>query len=329
MRLPLAVLLGIALAASAAAESTKDGVAQKGGLAEADAALQAGEADKALALLRSLPEPAGNSAEAHNLRCRVLFALEQYEGANRECEQAVNLDPQNSSYHLWFGRTLGEVADRANFLSAYNLAKRARSEFEQAVQLDPRNGEALADLGEFYSSAPGVVGGGTGKAAGVAAQLDHVDPARAHELRSAIARENKDTAAAEREMKAAIAASAHPAFQWMRLASFYRKSKRWQDMEDAVQSGWAAAQRDPHAGVALFNGASVLIKANRDPALAIRLLETYLASPRATEEAPKFTARVWLARLRGQTGDTEGARRERAEALALAQEYKPAQDLKW
>ncbi len=316
------MLLGITLATSAAADSTRDGLAQ------VNTALQAGQADKALALLQALPAPVGNSAEAHNLRCRVLFTLEQFEPANRECEQAVNLDSRNSNYHLWFGRTLGEVAERANFINAYGLAKRARAEFEQAVQLNPRNAEALADLGEFYSSAPGVVGGGTDKAAGVADQLDHVDPARAHELRSAIARQKNDLGTAEREMKAAVAASAHPAFQWMRLASLCRRMKRWQDMENAVQSGYAAAQRDSHAGVALFNGASVLIKTNRNPALAIKMLQTYLASPTATEEAPTFVAHVWLARLKAQTGDTEGARRERAEALALAQEYKPAQDLK-
>jgi predicted Zn-dependent protease len=322
----LAVLLGIAMAASAWAESAK--VGPPNGLAQVNAALQAGEADRALELLKVLPEPTNNSSEAHNLRCRVLFTLEQFEPAKNECEQAVNLDPQNSMYHLWLGRALGEFADRANFLSAYNLAKRARAEFEQAAQLDPRNAEALADLGEFYSSAPGVVGGGTEKAAGVAAQLDRVDPARAHELRGAIARQNDDMATAERELKAAVAASAHPAFQWMRLASFYRKAKRHADMESAVESGWTAAQRDPHSGVALFNGASVLIKANRNPALAIKLLETYLAAPTATEEAPAFAAHVWLARLKAQTGDTEGARRERAQALALAQEYKPARDLK-
>ena len=94
----------------------------------------------------------------------------------------------------------------------------------------------------------------------------------------AMARENKDYETAERELKQAIAASAHPAFQWMRLASFYRKTKRWTEMENAVQSGLAAAQHDSHAGVALFNGASVLIKANRNPSLAIKLLEAYLAS---------------------------------------------------
>ena len=317
MRLLCAALLAIMAACA-------DAQAQQDGLLQVNAALQAGEADKAMTLLSALP----SSAKAHNLRCRVLFTLEQFESASDECAQAVKLDPQNSMFRLWYGRTLGEVADRANFLSAYNLAKRARAEFEQAVELDPRNAEALADLGEFYSSAPGVVGGGTDKAEGVATKLDAVDRARAHELRSAIARKNDDLDKAEREMKQAIAASAHPAFQWMRLASFYRKLKRWQDMESAVQSGYEAAQHDPHAGVALFNGASVLIKADRNRPLAIKILEGYLASAKATEEAPAFTARVWLARLRAQTGDQEGARRERDAALALARDYKPAQDLK-
>lgn len=316
------MLLAVNVTASVAGQSTRDGLSQ------VNAALQAGEADRALALLGSLPPPAGSSAEAHNLRCRVLFTLELYEAANTECQQAVNGDPLSSTYHLWYGRTLGEVADRASFISAYGLAKHARSEFEQAVQLDPRSAEALADLGEFYSEAPGIVGGGTDKAAGVAAQLDHVDPARAHELRSAIARQNKDVHAAENELKTAVAVGAHPAFQWMRLASFYRKYKRWPEMESAVESGFAAAQRDPHAGVALFNGASVLIKANRNPALAMKMLEAYLAAPTATEEAPAFAARVWLARLLAQSGNAEDARRERAAALAMAQEYKPAQDLK-
>ena len=327
MRFDLAMLLGLTMAASlATAESAKEGVQTS--LAQVNAALQAGQADKARALLKSLPDAVGNSADAHNLRCRVLFTLEQFEAAKNECEQAVNLDPLNSNDHLWLGRAIGEMADHANFLNAYNLAKRARAEFEQAAQLDPGNVAALADLGEFYSDAPSVVGGGTQKAAGVAAQLEHLDPVRAHELRGAIARENNDIPGAEKELKEAVAASAHPALQWMRLASFYRKTKHYAEMDNAVQSGWTAAQRDSHAAVAMFNGASVLIKSNRNPAMAIKLLEAYLASPAATEEAPAFTARVWLARLRAQSGDKEGARRERAEALALAQDYKPAQDLK-
>lgn len=319
IRTAVAVSLAVGIAH---AESGRDALIQ------ANAALQSGQADKAIALLNALPQPAAGSAEAHNLRCRVLFTLEQFEAAANECSQAVRLDPQNSDDHLWLGRALGEQADRASFVSAYSLAKRARSEFEQAVQLDPHNAAALADLGEFYSSAPSVVGGGMDKANSVVIQLDRVDPARAHELRAAIAKENKDYGTAENELKQAIAVSHHPAFQWMRLASLYRKIKRYDDMDRAVQSGFAAAQRDPHAQVALFNGASVLVTAHRDPQLAEKLLNLYLSSPGATEEGPAFTAHVWLARLKAQGGDTTGARQERAAALALAQQYKPAQDLK-
>lgn len=306
-------------------------VAQAGhiDLTEANAALQAGQADRALSVLSSLPANEAGSAEAHNIRCRVLFTLEQWSAASSECQQAVNLNGQNSMYHLWLGRTLGEMADRGSFVSAYSLAKRARSEFEQAAKLDPRNAEALADLGEFYSSAPGIVGGGTDKAASVAAQLDRVDPARAHELRAAIAQENHDYGTAERELRSAIAASQHPAFQWMRLASFFRRRKQYNEMESAVQSGYAAAQRDHHAGVALFNGASVLIKGGRNFPLAEKLLETYLNGSNQTEEAPTFVAHVWLAKLKAQSGDKNGARQQRAEALALASQYKPAQDLKF
>ena len=315
-------LLSVTMAARVPAETGHSG------LVEANAALQAGQADRALALLQSLPAEEAGSAEAHNLRCRVFYTVEQWEAAARECQQAVNQDDQNSMNHLWLGRAQGEMADRASFVSAYGLAKRARAEFERAVELDPHNAEALADLGEFYSSAPGVVGGGSDKAAAIAARLDHVDPARAHELRAAIAQENHDAGTAEHEFRLAIAASAHPGFQWMRLASFYRKSKRWTEMESAVQSGAAAAERDRHEGVALFNGASVLIKANRDPELAQKLLQMYLASNN-TEEAPTFVAHVWMARLKARQGDTAAAREERAEALALANAYKPAQDLKF
>jgi tetratricopeptide (TPR) repeat protein len=313
-------------AALAAALAISSGAqAQKDTLAQANAALQAGEADKALELLQS---SGAGSAEAHNLTCRVRLTVEQWDTAANECQQAVNLDRQNSGYHLWLGRALGEKADRASFVSAYSLGKRVRQEFEEAVRLNPRNAEALADLGEFYYDAPGVVGGGTGKAEGVAAQLDKVDGARAQELRARIAEQRKDYGTAEREFKMAIAASAHPAFQWMTLASFYRRRENWTAMVSAVQSGISAAQRDKLSGVALYNGASTLTRANREPALAAKMLENYLAGANKTEEAPAFVAHVRLARLKQQLGDSTAAKREQAAALALAHEYKPAQDSK-
>jgi tetratricopeptide (TPR) repeat protein len=297
-------------------------------LAQANSALQAGEADKALAVLQSYPKDGVDLAEANNLECRVHFTLEEWDLATAACQHAVNLDGENSNYHMWLGRALGEKAREASFLSAYSLGKRVRIEFEEAVQLNPRSAEALADLGEFYRSAPGVIGGGLGKAERVAAQLDSLDPPRAHELRGHIAEEQKDYDTAEREFKEAIAASAHPAFRWTTLAEFYRRRERWNDMEWAIESCISATERDKHAGVPLYDGASTLIDASRDLPLAAKMLEDYLAGTAKTEEAPAFAAHTQLARVKSKLGDFAAAKREQAAALALAREYKPAQDLK-
>jgi hypothetical protein len=56
------------------------------------------------------------------------------------------------------------------------------------------------------------------------------------------------------------------------------------------------------------------------------MLDDYLAGTSKTEDAPAFVAYVRLARLDAQLGDAAGAQRERAAAIALAHEYKPAQD---
>lgn len=296
-------------------------------LMQIDKALQNGEADKALELLQALP-PGTNRAQAMNLECRVRFTLQQWEAAADACQRAVNLDGQNSNYQMWLGRALGEKANRANFLSAFSLAKRVRQAFQTAVQLNPRNAPALADLGEFYCSAPGVVGGGLDKAESVALELDRVDPARAHQLRAKIAEDRKDYGTAEREFKQAIAASSHPAFRWTPLADFYRRRQRWSEMEWAVRSSIKAAEHDSQDGVPLYDGASILIQAGRDLPLAAKMLEDYVGGHARTEEAPTFAAYTRLARVEQRLGDLAAARKARTAALQLAHEYKPALELK-
>ncbi len=316
------------LAATVAVCGAAHGATLPQTLAQVNQALQLGEADKALALLHSLPQGGAATAEAQNLQCRVHYALQQWDAAAQECERAVQLDGQNSDDHLWLARALGEKADRASFLSAFSLGKRVRTEFETAARLNPRNGEALSDLGEFYKEAPGVVGGGMDKAEGVAAQLDKFDPARAHELRARIAESRKDYGTAEREFKQSIAAAAHPADYWTSLASFYRRRQRWPEMESAIHNCVSAAARDKQAGVALYDGAGVLSESNRDPALAATMLEDYLGGTSKTEEAPAFEAHVRLAHLKKQLGDGAAAQRELAAALQLAHDYKPALEFK-
>jgi len=317
--LAAAVIAVLALPAAAASGDA---------LAQANAALQAGEADKALGLLSSLPSSGPGAAEGHNLACRVRLTLEQWDAAADECEQAVRLDSQNSDYSLWLGRAQGQKASRASFMTAFSLAKRTRAEFEEAVLLNPKNAEALSDLGDFYRQAPGVVGGGVDKAQQVAEKLDKISAARAAVLRGQIAEQQKDYAGAEEQYKKAVAADPRPAGEWVSLASFYARRKQLTEMETAIHGAVSAAQKDKHSSVPLFDAAGLLTENKRDPQLAATLLEQYLASATKSEEAPAFVAHLRLARLKLQLGDSAGAAKERAAALSLAHDYKPAVEFK-
>ncbi|HEY3989166.1 MAG TPA: tetratricopeptide repeat protein [Acidobacteriaceae bacterium] len=286
--------------------------------------LQQGRADHALEVLQSDAAENRTDADAQQLLCRLSLQLERWNDAVAACEKAVALNPDSSNNHLWYGRALGEKAERASFIKAYGLAKRVKAEFETAVALDPHNAEALSDLGEYYTEAPAIVGGGKDKAAAIASRLDDIDRARAEELRGQIAASNKDTAAAEQHFREAIADSPHPANYWMVLASFYQKQNDLLRMQQAIRSGLEA---DGARGEPLVDAAHLLTRADQDPQTAIRLLRQYLASPDKSEEEPAFRVHLMLASLLDKQGDAAGAAQEIQASAAIASVYHPTKQV--
>jgi Flp pilus assembly protein TadD len=293
-------------------------------LLPATADLTAGRADDAISRLSSSLVTDPGDAEAHNLLCRVYYQEERWDNAIHECAAAVQLAPMDSGYHLWLGRAYGEKADSIHSIKAYGLAKKVRSEFERAVQLESGNVDALSDLGDFYTAAPEIVGGGKKKAQGVAHALDQYEPAQAHQLRGHLAEKDKNYLLAETEFKAAVEASKEPANAWMTLAAFYSRHQQWEQTLAALRAGIDADARatSPH-GPALVDGATILSRNNLEPQLAIQLLRLYLASPNKSADSPAFQVQAQLSRLLEQQGDHAGAREQIEAAAALAHEYHP------
>jgi tetratricopeptide (TPR) repeat protein len=284
--------------------------------------LATGRVDQALQTLEHQIQ-AAPTAEAHNLLCRAHFELGAWDTGIPSCEKAVTLEPNSGLYHLWLGRIYGEKADRAGFLTAAGLAKKVRAEFERAVELSPNNWEARTDLAEFYLEAPAIVGGGKDKARAQAALMTPLNPAMAHWVIARIAERNKDNADAEKEYRAAIEASHGGARAWVNLAGFYRHTNRFDDMEQALRSMESSPLDRP---AALVDGASILLRTGRDYPMAIRFVRRYVASSNTVEEAPVFKARCLLGELFEKQGDRPAAAEEYRAALALAHNYRQAQE---
>ena len=297
-------------------------------LTQANTYLQNGQADQALALLTPLPTSGAGADNAQNLLCRVRLELQQYSQAVSECQQAVNLNNQNSDNFMWLGRALGQLASHASFLSAYGDAKKSLAAMQTAVQLNPQNGPALSDLGDYYARAPSIAGGGTSKAQQIASQLDKVDAGRAAQLRGDIAWAAKDYTTAENQYKLAATMGSQTADRWTVLADLYRDRQRWTDLDAAINNCISAAAREKQPGIALYDGAGVLIAASRNPQLAATMLENYLAGASKSEDGPAFIAHARLGLLKQKLGDAAGAQQEFAAATALAREYNPAQAAK-
>ena len=284
--------------------------------------LAAGRADEAIESLKTQTAHSPTDAESFNLLCRAYFMAEQWDRGIEACERARDLDPHKSLYFLWLGRIYGEKADRAGFLSAAGLAKKVRTSFEKAVELDPKSWEARTDLAEFYMDAPGIVGGGKDKAREQADALMALNPGMSHWVASRIAEKNKDTAGAEKELRAAIAVTHSGARAWLDLIIFLRHANRFEEMNKALQSLEETQVVDRRE--ALMDGASEVLRAGQWYPLGERLVRRYLKDP--VEEGPAYKAHEYLGQLLERQGDRPGAAAEYRAALAMAHEYGRARE---
>lgn len=172
-----------------------------------------------------------NASDDAALHCMgMTFISEDKAGDAQEWfEKAIKANDNSSAHHLWLGNAIGHQAEHANKLKQPFMARRIKSEFERAVQLDPGSIDARHGLIQFYSQAPGVMGGSMDKAKEQAREIQKVNAMRGHIEMGALLERDKDVAGAERELEAAITASPDSAPGYNNLAALYRRQKRYAD----------------------------------------------------------------------------------------------------
>ena len=126
-----------------------------------------------LALVR---ESGQTSGRAYCLAGRDQFMLGDYKQAAQAFERASSVEPANSEYADWLGRSYGRRAETSTPFFAPKYAAKARTYLEKAVALDPHSDQALHDLFDYYLEAPGFLAGGFDKAEEIAKRIAARNP---------------------------------------------------------------------------------------------------------------------------------------------------------
>jgi len=238
-------------------------------------------------------------------------------------EKAVHGDDANATYHLWLGNALGDEAQKASKFRQPFLARRVKNEFERAVALDPRSVLARQGLVDFYSIAPGIMGGDMNKARLQADEMLKLSPMRGHYALARIAERQKDTVTAEKELRASVAAQSDSTFGYANLAGFYRRHTRW---DDAFATWDALMKARPDYAAAHANWGVYSALSGRNYERGERELKYYLAN--IPSDASPTTISVVHFRLGQIYEKTQRAELARAEYNAALKENPKNDDAK-
>lgn len=230
-------------------------------------------------------------------------------------EKAVRLDEQKAEYHLWLGNALGEEAQKANKFRQPFLARRVKTEFERAVELDSTSLDARHGLIQFYSVAPGFMGGSMERARAQAAVIGRLNPMRGHVETAQLLERERDIAGAEREYAAGVAAAPDSAYAYYALGSYYQRQKRWTEAFATYDKLLAVKPNDVVARVQIGRAAAV---SGQNLEAGEQQLTSVLAAP--PDEFPPISAssvHYRLGNIYERQGKAERARAEYTEALRL------------
>ena len=246
------------------------------------------EYESSLRLLLALPE---KDARVYDLIGRNQFMLGEFKKASESYQRALAVDPSNSDYEHWLGKTFGKRAETASPFTAPGLASKARQHFEKAVALDPANKEAVNDLFEYYIEAPGFLGGGLDKAARVAESIAALDPAEGLWAQSRLAERRKDYGKAEEQLRRAMQAAPMQVGRVVDLAKFLSKQGR---IDESEQTFRAAERIEPNNPRLLYSRAETYIKAGRNIQTARELLKRYLSANLSPDDPSRHDAEKLL-----------------------------------
>ncbi len=246
-----------------------------------------------LAVVAQIAQPGG---AVYALAGKDHFMLGDYKKATDAFQKALALEPRNSEYAHWLGRSFGRRAETSGPFMAPVHASKARAYFEKAVALDPENEEALNDLFDYYLEAPGFLGGGYDKAEVIAQRIAQHNAAEGHFAQAQLADKRKEYDTAVDQLRRAMELAPRHVGRVLDLARYLAKHGRIEESEAAFDK---AEQLAPNSPKVCFARAGVYVEQRRNLDRAKVLLRKYLQSDLTPDDPPREKAEKLLREASG------------------------------
>ena len=233
-------------------------------------------------------------------------------------ERAVAQNPNSSEAHETLGEAYGMQAQKASIFRQPGLAGKTKDEFEKAVQLDPNNMTARYGLMQFYTMAPGIVGGSDSKAAEQVAEMKRRDPAWGHRAQAWLYNRDKKPDLAKKEYFDYVKEQPNSPKSHYWLAVYYLGQK---DNKSATAEFEQAIKVDPNYMPGWFQIGHMAAINGNDYARGEQSLQKYLAYTPKNDEPSVARAHYWL----GQIYEKQGKKNEAKAAYNASLKLNPTQ----
>lgn len=249
---------------------------------------------------------------------KAAMARNDVDAAATLLEKAVAQNPKSAEAHLWLGNAYGSQAQNASIFGQASLAGKTKDEYEKAVELDPNLLDARFGLVQYYTYAPGIMGGSYEKAFAQVEEIRKRDALRAHRSAAFIYTHQKKTDLAKKEYFDEVKEFPKSPRAHLDLGQFYSADKNYKSAGDEFET---ALKLDPTYMPAHFFIGRLAVISNENLAHGEEALRKYLAYTPKTDEPPHARTHYWL----GQIFEKQGKKAEAKASFALSLKLNPNQ----
>ena len=242
-------------------------------------------------------------AEARYYLGRIAFDQEEYDDAWDYFKDATKADDTQAKYFTWIGNSVGTMAQSAGKLRQATLAPKIKNAYKKAAELDPKDMDAQWGLVQFYTQAPGFMGGSYEKAEVAARAILEVNKAEGHDALATVYMSKDEPEKAEKEYLAACE------IEPQRLGSlgvFYQNQAWYNKAFDTFQKAFG---KYPENMSLLYQVGRTSALSGTRPELGIESLERYIKETESDKAAPSHAAaKMRMAMIYEKQGDKAKAK---------------------